>query len=100
MKQTTALIVRHVPYEGVAEFRDPIEAAGYRVDRVDVSDPGFSQIDLCHHDLLIMMGGPIAVAAGQAMIADWLEAIDQANRAEPPTLPLFQKARPCFRFPS
>ncbi|OYX60916.1 MAG: glutamine amidotransferase [Novosphingobium sp. 32-60-15] len=59
MKQKTALIIRHVPYEGVAGFRDPIEAAGYQVDRVDVSDPGFSQIDLCHHDLLIMMGGPM-----------------------------------------
>lgn len=36
--------------------------------------------------------GPIAVAAGQAMIADWLEGIDQPNRAKPSTLPLFQKA--------
>lgn len=61
MKQKTALIIRHVPYEGVAGFRDPIEAAGYQVDRVDVSDPGFSEIDLCHHDLLIMMGGPMGV---------------------------------------
>ncbi len=56
-----ALIIRHVPHEGVAGYRAPVEAAGYLVDRVDVTDPDFSRIDLCAHDLLIMMGGPMAV---------------------------------------
>jgi GMP synthase (glutamine-hydrolysing) len=57
----TALIIRHVPVEGVAAFRVPIEAAGYDVDRIDVSDPEFATLDLCRHDLLIMMGGPMGV---------------------------------------
>lgn len=57
----SALIIRHVPYEGVAGFRAPIEAAGYAVDRIDVSDPGFSSVDLNEPDLLIMMGGPMGV---------------------------------------
>lgn len=61
MKQKTALIIRHVPYEGVAGFRAPIEAAGYDVSRIDVADPAFSSLDLCEHDLLIMMGGPMGV---------------------------------------
>ena len=56
-----ALIIRHVPHEGVAGYRAPIEAAGYRLDRVDVADPGFSAIDLNAPDLLIMMGGPMGV---------------------------------------
>ena len=56
-----ALIVRHVPYEGVAGYRAPIEAAGYEVDRVDVTDPGFASLDLSAPDLLIMMGGPMGV---------------------------------------
>ncbi len=59
MKQ--ALIIRHVPHEGVAGYRQPIEAAGYAIDRIDVCDPGFSGIDLCEPDLLIMMGGPMGV---------------------------------------
>lgn len=33
MTAKTALIIRHVPYEGVAAYRAPIEAAGYVVDR-------------------------------------------------------------------
>jgi len=61
MPAKSALIIRHVPYEGVAGFRAPIEAAGYAVDRVDVADPAFSSFDLREPDLLIMMGGPMGV---------------------------------------
>lgn len=61
-----ALIIRHVPYEGVAGFRAPIEAAGYDVTRIDVSDPGFSAVDLREPDLLIMMGGPMGVYEHEA----------------------------------
>ncbi len=57
----TALLIRHVPYEGVAGYRDPIEAAGYRVERVDVCDPDFSAHDLVAPDLVIMMGGPMGI---------------------------------------
>lgn len=61
MRQKKALIIRHVPYEGVAGYREPIEAAGYHVDRIDVTDPAFASLDLRQHDLLIMMGGPMGV---------------------------------------
>ncbi|HEX7822087.1 MAG TPA: glutamine amidotransferase [Sphingobium sp.] len=57
----SALIIRHVPYEGVAGYREPIEAAGYAIDRIDVADPAFSRLDLREPDLLIMMGGPMGV---------------------------------------
>lgn len=57
----TGLIVRHVPYEGIAAYREPIEAAGYALDRFDVTDPGFPQLDFTAPDLLILMGGPMAV---------------------------------------
>jgi GMP synthase (glutamine-hydrolysing) len=57
----TALIVRHVPREGAAGFLQPIEAAGYHVERIDVADPAFIDADLCAPELLIMMGGPMGV---------------------------------------
>lgn len=56
-----ALIIRHVPYEGVAGYRLPIEEAGYDVARIDVCDPAFSCHDLTEPDLVIMMGGPMGV---------------------------------------
>ncbi|WP_395334405.1 glutamine amidotransferase [Novosphingobium sp. BL-8H] len=61
MPQKHALIIRHVPHEGVAGYRQPIEDHGYLVDRIDVTDPAFSSLDLCEPDLLIMMGGPMGV---------------------------------------
>ena len=57
----TALIVRHVPREGAAGFLQPIEAAGYRIERIDVASADFAAVDLCALDLLIMMGGPMGV---------------------------------------
>jgi len=57
----TGLIIRHVPHEGIAGYREPIEAAGYNLTRVDVCDPDFGAIDLVGPDLLIMMGGPMGV---------------------------------------
>ena len=57
----TALIIRHTPYEGIAGFRAPIEAAGYRIDRIDVTDPAFQAVDLVSPDLVAMMGGPMGV---------------------------------------
>ena len=62
----TGLIIRHTPYEGLAGFREPIEAAGYVLDRVDVTDPGFSSLDFEAPDLLLMMGGPMGVYEQEA----------------------------------
>ena len=53
------LIIGHVPYEGVARYRQPIEAADYEIDRIDVADPAVALLDLREPDLLIMMGGPM-----------------------------------------
>lgn len=57
----TALVIRHVPYEGIAGFRAPVEEAGFVIDRVDVTDPDFSSIDFDEPDLVVMMGGPMGV---------------------------------------
>ena len=57
----TALIIRHTPYEGIAGFRAPVEAAGYAIDRIDVTDPDFANVDLDEPDLVVMMGGPMGV---------------------------------------
>jgi len=56
-----ALVIRHVPREGVAGFREPLEAAGYRLDQIDVADARFADVDLNAPDLLVMMGGPMGV---------------------------------------
>jgi GMP synthase (glutamine-hydrolysing) len=57
----SALIIRHTPYEGIAGFRAPVEAAGYAIERIDISDPAFAEIDFDEPDLLLVMGGPMGV---------------------------------------
>lgn len=42
----SALIIRHVPVEGIAGFREPVEAAGYTIDRIDVADPRSASLDV------------------------------------------------------
>ena len=88
MTARSALIIRHVPYEGVAGFRAPIEAAGFEVSRIDVADPGFSAVDLREPDLLIMMGGPMGVyeQARHPWIACQLRRLAQRIEANRPTL--------------
>lgn len=83
-----ALIIRHVPYEGLAGYRDPIEAAGYDVDRIDVADPAFSSLDLSEPDLLIMMGGPMGVYEQDVYpwIACQLRRLARRLEADRPTL--------------
>jgi GMP synthase (glutamine-hydrolysing) len=57
----SALVIRHTPYEGIAGFRMPVEAAGYVIDRIDVTDPAFASVDFDEPDLVMMMGGPMGV---------------------------------------
>lgn len=84
----TALIIRHVPYEGVAGFLPPIEAAGYEVERIDVCDPQFASRDLVGPDLLIMMGGPMSLydSAQHPWIPCQLRRLERRLAADRPTL--------------
>ena len=88
MTTRSALVIRHVPYEGVAAFREPVEAAGFVIDRVDVADPGFSAVDLREPDLVIMMGGPMGVYEHEAhpWIPCQLRRLAQRLEAGRPTL--------------
>jgi len=84
----TALIVRHVPYEGIAGFREPIELAGYVLDRIDVSDPAFPEADLVSPDLVLLMGGPMGVYEREAhpWIGHEIERLKRRLDADRPTL--------------
>ncbi len=88
MKQKRALIIRHVPHEGIAGYRTPIEEAGYHVDRIDVEDPAFASLDLSEPDLLIMMGGPMGVYEQDRYpwIACQLRRLARRLEADRPTL--------------
>jgi len=77
-----------VPVEGVAGFRAPIEAAGFAIERADVTDPGFPDVDLTAPDLVVMMGGPMGVyeTAAHPWIADHVRRLADRLAADRPTL--------------
>lgn len=83
-----ALIIRHVPYEGVAGYRLPIEAAGYEISRIDVTDPAFAELDFVAPDLLVMMGGPMGAYETERYpwIAHEVERLADRLEAGAPTL--------------
>ena len=60
-RMKTALVIRHAPHEGLAGYREPIEAAGYAIDTVDVDEPRFASLDFAAPDLLVLLGGPMGV---------------------------------------
>lgn len=88
MAAKKGLIIRHVPHEGIAGFREPVESAGYALDRIEVDDPAFGSIDLTEPDLLIMMGGPMGVYEQDRhpWIACQLKRLARRLEADRPTL--------------
>ena len=56
-----ALVLRHVEHEGIAGYREPIEAAGYAIERVAAHHAGCARLDTMSPDLLVVMGGPMGV---------------------------------------
>jgi GMP synthase (glutamine-hydrolysing) len=56
-----ALVIRHVPFEGLSGLAAPIADAGYRAEALTVGDVGFDDADFLSPDLLVVMGGPMGV---------------------------------------
>lgn len=84
----TALVVRHVVFEGVAGYRDPIEAAGYEIDRIPACTTDFAGLDVLTPDLLVLMGGPMGVyeAGEHPWIGPEIAAVATRLAAGRPTL--------------
>jgi GMP synthase (glutamine-hydrolysing) len=83
-----ALVIRHVRHEDLAGFAQPVEAAGYRIERIDVLDPAFATLDLTEPELLVLMGGSMGVYQQDRhpWIAGELQRLGQRLELDRPTL--------------
>ncbi len=70
MAMKRAMVIRHVDHEGIAGYREPIERAGYRVERVAACGPCLAGVDPLGPDLLVVMGGPMGVY--QRTVHPWI----------------------------
>ena len=86
----SALVFRHIAFEDLGSFAEPLDAAGYRIDYSDPSVESLAGIDPSAADLLIVLGGPIG--ANDDAIYPFLTAerafIHARLSAERPTLGL------------
>lgn len=55
----TAAAIRHIHFEDLGSFAQPIEAEGYRIQYYDVGLDALSNMELINAELLIVLGGPI-----------------------------------------
>jgi GMP synthase (glutamine-hydrolysing) len=62
----TLIALRHVPFEDLGTFAEPLAAAGYDIAYRDVGPPGFVSFDPLAPDLLAILGGPIGVYETEA----------------------------------
>lgn len=83
-----ALVIRHVDHEGIAGYREPIEAAGYEVERVAAHQTGCARLDILSPDLVIVMGGPMGVYDTERFpwLADEIAVLRRRLAANRPTL--------------
>lgn len=78
-----ALVLRHVHFEDLGFFAQPLAQAGYDIRYEDVGEPGFCSGDPLESALLVVLGGPVGVyeeaaypflATERAFLASRLEA--------------------------
>jgi GMP synthase (glutamine-hydrolysing) len=83
-----ALVLRHVDHEGIAGYREPIEAAGYVIERVAAHHAGCAALDTLSPDLLVVMGGPMGVYDTDLYpwLSDEIEVLRRRLAADRPML--------------
>ncbi|PLP58728.1 glutamine amidotransferase [Mesorhizobium loti] len=62
----TALVLRHIHFEDLGAFHEPLQAARYDIRYSNVDDADFCHGDPLTPDLLIILGGPVGVYEDQA----------------------------------
>lgn len=88
MKTRKAIAVRHVHFEDVGSFSNPLRAAGYDIEYRDVGDEKYLSFDPVEPDLVVVLGGPIGVYEdeGYPFVAEEIAMLQARLAADRPTL--------------
>ncbi|MXO64577.1 glutamine amidotransferase [Altericroceibacterium endophyticum] len=57
----TAVAIRHVPFENLGTFEQPLVEAGYKLHYYDIGVDELRTLEPVKTDLVIVLGGPVAV---------------------------------------
>ena len=84
----TLLAIRHVPFEDLGSFEQPLAEAGYIIRYLAAPTADFGAFEQEPPDLLVVLGGPISVNDGKdyPFVAAELKFIEARLKSGAPTL--------------
>jgi len=84
----SAVAIRHVHFEDLGAFAEPIREAGYAIQLVDAGLDDLSEVDPIGADLLVVLGGPIGAYEDDKypFLADEIDLLERRLAAGRPTL--------------
>lgn len=84
----TATVIRHIHFEDLGIFAQPLADQGYVVTYHDVGQSDETQLDLLAPDLLVVLGGPIGVYEVEAypFLGNTIAQLRQRLAEDRPTL--------------
>jgi len=84
----TAVAIRHVAFEDVGSFAEPLHQRGYQIHYLEAGMDDLATIDPLQPDLLIVLGGPIGVneQAEYPFLSDELALLEKRLQQHRPTL--------------
>ncbi|HCO56053.1 MAG TPA: glutamine amidotransferase, partial [Pelagibacterium sp.] len=90
MTPRTVQAIRHIGFEDLGSFADPLRAAGYDIEYIDVAERDPAGLDPLAADLLVVLGGPIGVYDhdGYPVVTDEIDLLRARLAADLPTLGL------------
>jgi GMP synthase (glutamine-hydrolysing) len=83
-----AQAIRHVAFEDLGSFAEPIEAAGYGIEYIDAAHADLEALDPLGADLLVVLGGPVGAYDGERypVLSQELAMLQARLSADRPTL--------------
>ena len=83
-----AVVIRHVAFEDLGSFAEPLARHGYRVDYVEAGVDDLAGAAVRTADLLVLLGGPIGAGDERQypFLADELRLLEGRLAADRPTL--------------
>ncbi|MDN5864410.1 MAG: glutamine amidotransferase [Gammaproteobacteria bacterium] len=84
----SATVIRHLPFEGLGSFADPLAAQGYTIRYLEAGLDDLAATDPLANDLLVVLGGPIGVhqQTDYPYLGDELDIVRSRIAAGRPTL--------------
>lgn len=84
----TAVAIRHVPFEDLGTFEQPLAEAGFKLHYYDIGADELWTLEPVKTDLVIVLGGPVGVydTGGHPFLIDEIALLKDRLAANRPTL--------------